>query len=108
MSRFLAPRLAVIALVGFLLTMTGLPMCSVAADDQLTRVLVIVGPSTHPPGSHEVAAGGRLMAYCLIHADNLSGIQANVVTGWPDDVAVLDAADTLVFIGDTFPPQRLP
>jgi hypothetical protein len=26
------------------------------------RILIVVGPSTHAPGTHEVGAGGRLMA----------------------------------------------
>lgn len=30
------------------------------------NVLILVGPSTHPPGTHEVAAGGRLVAHCLL------------------------------------------
>jgi type 1 glutamine amidotransferase len=31
----------------------------------------------------------------------------NIHVGWPEDEALLDAADTLVFTGDTFPPQRM-
>lgn len=73
-----------------------------------TQVLVIVGPSTHPPGSHEVAAGGRLMQHCLEHAANVPGIKAGVFYDWPKDEAALDAAATVVFIGDQFPPARFP
>lgn len=90
---------------------------------ELTDVLIIVGPSTHPPGSHEVAAGGRLMAWCLSHARNLDAFRVTVAEGWPDvaddsddskendhrrEASILDTASTVVFIGDTFPPQRLP
>lgn len=75
-----------------------------AAD---ARVLIVVGPSKHPPGSHEVAAGGRLMKHCLEHMTNLPGVKADVVEGWPDK-ALRDAASTVVFIGDQFPPNRLP
>lgn len=71
-----------------------------------TRVLIIVGPSNHPPGSHEVAAGGRLMQHCLEHAANVPGIKAEVFYEWPKDEATLNAAATLVFIGDQFPPMR--
>tara|TARA_A100001391_G_scaffold195226_1_gene172321 strand:+ start:402 stop:2213 length:1812 start_codon:yes stop_codon:yes gene_type:complete len=78
------------------------------AEARSKHILIVIGPSTHPPGSHEVAAGGRLMAHCLEHADNLNGIKATVVQGWPDDDEVLAGADSIVFIGDTFPPQRLP
>jgi type 1 glutamine amidotransferase len=71
------------------------------------RVLIVVGPSTHPPGSHEVAAGGRLLKHCLENMSNLPGVKADVVEGWPDQT-LRDAAATVVFIGDTFPPNRLP
>jgi len=71
-------------------------------------VVIVVGPSTHPPGTHEVGAGGRLMKYCLESMANVPGVEAQVFTGWPQDRAVLDAATTIVLTGDTFPPQRLP
>ena len=47
---------------------------SVAAEP--TRVLIVVGPSTHPPGSHEVAAGGRLLQHCLENMSNVSDVAA--------------------------------
>jgi type 1 glutamine amidotransferase len=72
-----------------------------------TRVLIVVGPSKHPPGSHEVAAGGRLMKHCLESMANVPGVKADVVESWPDK-ALRDAASTVVFIGDFFPPNRLP
>ena len=73
-----------------------------------TRVLIVVGPTNHPPGSHEVAAGGRLMKHCIETMTNVPGAKADVVTEWPKDPAVLDAAATVVFIGDQFPPMRMP
>jgi type 1 glutamine amidotransferase len=72
------------------------------------EILIIVGPSNHPPGSHEVAAGGRLIKHCLENSSNVPGLKAQVFYEWPKDQAVLDAAATVVFIGDTFPPARLP
>ncbi len=81
---------------------------SVSAQPGAKRVLIIVGPSNHAPGTHEVAAGGRLMKHCLENMDGLSGVRADVHQQWPADRAVLDAADTVVFIGDLFPPMRLP
>ncbi len=71
------------------------------------RMLIVVGPSKHPPGSHEVAAGGRLLKHCLETASNLPERRVELVTGWPDQ-AQRDAADTVVFLGDTFPANRLP
>ncbi len=71
------------------------------------HVLIVVGPSNHPPGSHEVAAGGRLIQHCLENITNLPGVKADIVYAWPDK-ALRDAAATVVFTGDTFPANRLP
>ena len=71
------------------------------------HILIVVGPSNHPPGSHEVAAGARLIAHCLEHAENVRGLAAHVSEGWPTDPSLLDTASTIVFIGDTYPPARL-
>ena len=71
------------------------------------QVLIVVGPSTHPPGTHEVAAGARLMKHCLENAENVRGIRADVVTAWPDDRQRLQKVATVVFTGDQFPPARM-
>ena len=71
------------------------------------RILIIVGPTNHPPGTHEVAASGRLLKHCLENMANLPGVKADVVYEWPDKT-LRDAASTVVFTGDTFPANRLP
>lgn len=76
-----------------------------AAD---SKILIVVGPSNHPPGSHEVAAGGRLMKHCIENMTNVPGVSAEVVYQWPSEIALLDSVSSVVFIGDTFPPQRMP
>jgi type 1 glutamine amidotransferase len=78
---------------------------SLAADP--TRILIVVGPTNHPPGTHEVAAGGRLMKHCLENVTNLPNLKADVVYEWPGKT-LRDSASTVVFIGDTFPPNRMP
>lgn len=80
---------------------------SAPKEEGAARVLIVVGPSKHPPGTHEVAAGGRLMKHSLEQMENLSGVKADVVEGWPEQ-SLRDAASTVVFIGDMFPPNRLP
>lgn len=72
------------------------------------QILIVVGPSSHPPGTHEVAAGGRLMKFCLESMANVPGVKAEEVTEWPTDEALLDRTSSVVFIGDNFPPVRLP
>jgi type 1 glutamine amidotransferase len=91
-----------------LLVIVAAPVLAADAPPAKARVLVVVGPSSHPPGSHEVAAGGRLIAWCMEHMDNLPGVTAQVFQEWPTEATVLDGASTVVFIGDNFPPVRFP
>src|SRR5262245_53159652 len=80
------------------------------AQDQSgkTQILILVGPSNHPPGTHEVAAGGRLMKHCLEHAENVRGMQAEVIAAWPTDRQGLQKVAAVVFSGDRFPPAEMP
>lgn len=72
----------------------------------MKKVAIVVGPSKHPPGTHEVAAGGRLMSWCLNHLENVSGIESKVFHRWTEDPFLADAS-SVVFIGDQFPAERL-
>ncbi len=72
-----------------------------------SKVVIVVGPSNHPPGTHEVAAGARVMKWAIEHMSNLSGVTAEVHEGWPADKGTLESARTIVFIGDIFPPQKM-
>ncbi|WP_436714368.1 ThuA domain-containing protein [Roseiconus lacunae] len=95
---------------GFVAAGAAVPQKDVRSGDSIDspkRVLIVVGPSGHPPGTHEVAAGGRLMKHSLEHMENLPGVQTDVVEGWPSKTS-RDSASTIVFIGDLFPPNRLP
>lgn len=76
--------------------------CSVSRANE-TNVLFVVGPSTHKPGTHEVGAGCRLLADLLTKAKNVDNVACTVVEGWPEDKALLEKADTIVFSGDRFP-----
>ncbi len=42
-----------------------------------SRILIVVGPSNHPPGSHEVAAGSRLLQHFL-RESNVDGLHVDV------------------------------
>lgn len=72
-----------------------------------TRVLIVVGPSNHKPGTHEVAAGGRLIEYCLENMENVSGYEADVIYDWKEIPHSLDSYTTTVFIGDNFPGEMM-
>ncbi|QDT37236.1 hypothetical protein [Stratiformator vulcanicus] len=85
----------------------GTPLFSLGDDPSRDRrALVIVGPSNHPPGTHEVKAGGRLMADC-VNRLGLDGLSAEVSVGWPEDRSSIENAATLVFIGDKFPAEAV-
>lgn len=77
-------------------------------DDRPSNVLIVVGASKHPPGSHEVQAGGRLVEYCLENNESNLSIQADVVYAWKDIPQDIGVYDTFVFLGDNFPGERLP
>ena len=95
-----------IALLSFsLLVSAAMTTPALLAADQVKNVLIVVGPSSHPPGSHEVAAGGRVMEHCL---NQVGGLHVDLVEGWPKKKEVVAKAATIVFIGDIFPPERLP
>lgn len=95
-----------IALLSFsLLVSAAMTTPALLAADQAKNVLIVVGPSSHPPGSHEVAAGGRVMEHCL---NQVEGLHVDLVEGWPKEKEVVAKAATIVFIGDIFPPERLP
>lgn len=74
------------------------------ADDP-ARVLIVVGPSTHPPRSHEVAAGGRLLKHCLENMTNISDVDVTLVDDWPTDASRLNAIDIKASPRSIRPPQ---
>ncbi|MEM9589303.1 MAG: ThuA domain-containing protein, partial [Planctomycetota bacterium] len=81
---------------------------NVATASESSEVLVVVGPSNHRPGTHEVAAGGRLLAHCLRETSLGQSVQVTVTSQWPSDRMLLDRVSTVVFIGDQFPPHQMP
>ncbi len=82
--------------------------CAAAADAPQPLVLIVVGPSQHPPGTHEVPAGARVMEYMLEHAEGVPPVAAEIVDQWPQDKRVLDNVKSIVFTGDIFPGETLP
>jgi hypothetical protein len=70
------------------------------------KIHFIIGPPTHPPGTHEVAAGVRLLKHCVGQASSLSPLPAALHEGWPEKPESLAGARVIVFCGDQFPPAR--
>ncbi len=101
----LLPRVALgIFLLAWFPPLPGVP--AGAAEDAKTKVLVVTGPSRHPPGTHEVAAGGRVVEFLLEHARGMPPVDAELVSRWPEQ-DVLDEVATIVFLGDLFPGETL-
>lgn len=75
--------------------------------DPAGRILFIVGPTHHPPGTHEPLAGARLLEYCVERAPEGRRFQTALFKGWPSDPAAFADARLIVFTGDQFPPYVL-
>jgi len=61
-------------------------------------ILLIAGPKSHEPGCHEHPAACELLAKHLLGCG--LKLEVTVSQGWPQDAAVVAAADTLVIYGD--------
>lgn len=108
----IARRLVRYVATALLLLAIGLVLATDAAAQPAnappTKILILVGPSTHPPGTHEVAAGARLVKHCLEHAENVPGLQVEIATAWPEDRQSLQKVAAVLFTGDRFPPAEMP
>jgi hypothetical protein len=96
-------RVALMAVLTMLAVIDDTPL---RADEPQRRVLIFVGPSNHPPGTHEVSAGARLIQHCLEHAENVPPLRAEIRTEWPTVPSDLAEVATVVFTGDRFPPAE--
>ena len=93
--------LLLVAIVG-----TGRAGAIEAAEPTGAKILIVAGPSQHPPGTHEVAAGARLLGHCLENSANTGPVRVHVLDSWPDERGLKETA-TIVFMGDIFPPERM-
>jgi len=84
------------------------PSQSLAAEEApAPKVLIVAGPCQHPPGTHEAAAGARLMKHLVENPEGVPPLRAEVLYDWPQDKGVLEHVRSVVFIGDIFPPERM-
>ena len=72
--------------------------------------MIVVDHNRDKPGSHEVKAGGRLMAHCLNNAININGLRAKVATMAVEDPATLFMATAELWCSSAScsQPERLP
>jgi len=84
------------------------PSQSLAAEEApAPKVLIVAGPCQHPPGTHEAAAGARLMKHLVENPQGAPPLRAEALDDWPQDKGVLEDVRSVVFIGDIFPPERM-
>ncbi|MEX1121815.1 MAG: ThuA domain-containing protein [Balneolales bacterium] len=69
-----------------------------AASAQEKQVLFIAGGPSHGFGSHEHLGGSTLLARTINEAD--IGVNATVVSGWPEDRSIFDNIDAVVIYSD--------
>lgn len=62
------------------------------------RLVIVAGKQSHPPRMHEFNAGSQLLAKCL--QDSPLVTVEVVKNGWPEDEAIFDKADGIVFYMD--------
>jgi type 1 glutamine amidotransferase len=69
------------------------------------KVLVVAGPTNHPPGTHEIAASARLLKHAIEAAPGVLEVKADaeIITEWPKDGVSPRAYTSVVFVGDLFP-----
>src|SRR5580765_5962529 len=68
------------------------------AADAPKRVVLVAGKPSHPARQHEFNAGSQLLAKCTAGSPVLK-IDV-VLNGWPQDEAIFDKADAIVFYMD--------
>jgi len=78
-----------------------------AAESAAAKILIIAGPCQHPPGTHEAAAGARLIGHLVANSQNVKPARAEVLDDWPKDKQALADVRTVVFLGDIFPPEKM-
>lgn len=83
---------------GFALACLALLSASSGAGAAETKIVLIAGTPSHPPGAHEFNAGIKLLVKCL---KEIPGIDPVFVEGgWPKDESVFQGARSVVFFMD--------
>lgn len=80
-----------------MLRLLALSLLLCAALPAATKIVLIAGKPSHPPGEHEFNAGVMLLDRWL-HQNKINSVV--VKGGWPDDESVFDGAAALVFYMD--------
>lgn len=89
-------RLVALAVVLFL--PLAAPLGAKTADGR-SKLVLVAGKPSHPPRMHEFNAGVQLLAKCLAQGAPKLKVEV-VLNGWPENEAVFEGADAVVFYMD--------
>src|SRR5688500_4085933 len=67
--------------------------------DGKTKLVLMAGKPSHPPGMHEFNAGVQLLAKSLAQGAPQLKVEV-LLNGWPKDESVFEGADAIVFYMD--------
>jgi hypothetical protein len=87
-----------VALAVALLLPFAAPLTAKTADGR-SKLVLVAGKPSHPPGMHEFNAGVQLLAKCLAQGAPQLKVEV-VLNGWPENEAVFEGADAVVFYMD--------
>jgi hypothetical protein len=87
-----------VALAVVLLLPLAAPLMAKTADGR-SKLVLVAGKPSHPPGMHEFNAGVQLLAKCLAQGAPQLKVEV-VLNGWPENEAVFEGADAVVFYMD--------
>lgn len=82
--------------------------CPAPGAGEADTILLFAGPEKHAPGTHEIAAGARLLQHCIDQAAGSPGVRTRISSEWRRDPDTLRQVRAVVFLGDQFPPTQLP
>src|SRR6056297_677732 len=85
-------------LIGWVLSGVMTFALPVDAADDLPQILMIAGKPSHGYGAHEHYAGLKILEDSIGQATDK--VNVRVVRGWPEDEALIDAADSIVIYCD--------
>ncbi|MEA3210423.1 MAG: hypothetical protein QOE70_3480 [Chthoniobacter sp.] len=81
------------------------PVLLAKTPDGKQKLVIVAGKPSHPPRMHEFNAGAQLLAKCLA---GVPGLKTEVVlNGWPQDEAIFEGADAVVFYMDGGPKHEV-
>ena len=63
------------------------------------KIVIIAGRKSHPPGAHEYLRSAKLLKVMLERSTPGARVELHF-NGWPENVATLDTADSIVTISD--------